>query len=186
MRGPVAGRYASALYELASEEKVLPKQKSKVDKVEEELKAVRQIIADNDNLQNLLYHPQITSTAKKETLDKLFKGRISNVTGNFLALLVDRRREMYFPDIVDEYIALANAGRNIVETQVVSAVELNDKEKDELRKILGTLAGQKVQISFTVDPSLVGGVVVRMGDKIIDGSVKTRLASMKESLKAIS
>jgi F-type H+-transporting ATPase subunit delta len=63
---------------------------------------------------------------------------------------------------------------------------LNDKEKGDLNQILGKLAGKKVQTSFTVDPSVIGGVVVRMGDKIIDGSVKTRLASMKESLKAIS
>jgi len=186
MRGPVAGRYAAALYELASEKKVPPKHTSKVDEVEDELKAIKQVITDNTDLQRLLYHPQITPAAKKELLDKLFKGKISDVTGNFLALLVDRRRETYFADIVDEYIALANAGRNIVAAQVASAVELNDKEKGELKKILGALAGQKVQTSFTVDPSLIGGVVGRMGDKIIDGSVKTRLASMKESLKAIS
>ncbi len=186
MRGPVAGRYAAALYELASEEKVPPKYKSKVDVVESELKAIEQVLEDHDDLQRLLYHPQITPAAKKELLDKLFKGKISEVTGNFLALLVDRRREAYFADIVAEYIALANAGRNIVAAQVASAVELNDKEKNELKRILGTLAGQKVQTSFTVDPSLIGGIVVRMGDKIIDGSVKTRLASMKESLKAIS
>lgn len=186
MRGPVAGRYAAALYEIASEEKALPKYKSKVDEIEDELKAIEQVINDNIDLQRLLYHPQITPAAKKELLDKLFKGKISDVTGNFLALLVDRRRETYFSDIVAEYIALANAGRNIVAAQVASAVELNDKEKGELKQILGTLAGQKVETSFTVDPSLIGGIVVRMGDKIIDGSVKTRLASMKESLKAIS
>lgn len=186
MRGPVAGRYAAALYEIASEEKVLTKYKSKVDEIEDELKAIEQVIAENADLQKLLYHPQITPAAKKELLDKLFKGKISEVTGNFLALLVDRRRETFFTDIVAEYIALANAGRNIVAAQVTSAVELNDKEKGELKQILGTLAGQKVETSFTVDPSLIGGVVVRMGDKIIDGSVKTRLATMRESLKAIS
>ena len=80
--------------------------------------------------------------------------------------MVDRRRETYFADIVDEYIALANAGRNIVAAQVASAVELNDKEKGELKQILGTLAGQKVETSFTVDPSLIGGVVYVWGIKL--------------------
>lgn len=186
MRGPVAGRYAAALYETASEEKVLPKYKNMVDTVEGELKGIEKVIEDNPDLQKLLYHPQITPAAKKELLVKLFEGKVSDVTGNFLALLVDRRRETYFTDIVAEFIALANAGRNILAAQIASAVELNDKEKGELNKILGSLAGKKVQTSFTVDPSIIGGVVVRMGDKIIDGSVKTRLASLKERLKAIS
>lgn len=186
MRGPVARRYAAALYDIASEKKVLPKYKSMVDRVEGDLKAVEKILAENIDLQKLLYHPQITPAAKKELLNQLFKGQISDVTGNFLALLVDRRRETYFADIVAEFVALANAGRNIVTAQVASAVELNDKEKGELNRILAGLTGKKVQTSFTVDPSLIGGIVVRMGDKIIDGSVKTRLATLKERLKAIS
>jgi F-type H+-transporting ATPase subunit delta len=186
MRGPVARRYAAALYEIASEVKGLEKYKNMVDVVEGELTAIEKVVEESPDLQRLLYHPQITPAAKKETLVKLFKGKISDVTGNFLALLVDRRRETYFADIVAEFVALANIGRNIVAAQIASAVELNDKEKGELKQILGKLAGKKVQTSFAVDPSIIGGVVVRMGDKIIDGSVKTRLASLKESLKAIS
>ncbi|MDD2554297.1 MAG: F0F1 ATP synthase subunit delta [Desulfotomaculaceae bacterium] len=186
MRGPVAGRYAAALYEIALEKKDLPEQENMVDVVEGELKAVEKVIEENSGLQKLLYHPQITPAAKKETLVKLFEGKISKVTGNFLALLVDRRRETYYADIVAEYIALANAGRNIIAAQITSAVALNEKEKAELNQIMGKLAGKKVQTSFAVDPSIIGGIVVRMGDKIIDGSVKTRLASMRESLKAIS
>jgi len=82
MRGPVAGRYAAALYDIASEEKVLPKYKSMVDRVEIELKAVSEIIKGNSDLQKLLYHPQITPAAKKELLDRLFKGKISVITNN--------------------------------------------------------------------------------------------------------
>ena len=186
MRGPVAGRYAAALYEIALEKKDLPEQENMVDVVEGELKEDEKVIEENSGLNKMLYNPQITPAAKKETLVKLFEGRISKVTGNFLALLVDRRRETYYADIVAEYIALANAGRNIIAAQITSAVALNEKEKAELNQIMSKLAGKKVQTSFTVDPSIIGGVVVRMGDKIIDGSVKTRLAAMRESLKAIS
>ncbi len=186
MRGPVAGRYAQALYDIASEEKNLPKYKSMVDRIESELKEVRAILDENIELQRLLYHPQITAAAKKELLDQLFKGKISEVTGNFLALLVDRRRETYFGDIVDEFVALANADRGIVDARVTTAVELNDTEKGELSGILARLTGKKVQTSYAVDPSIIGGVIVRMGDKIIDGSVKTRLTTLKDRLKAIS
>lgn len=186
MRGPVAGRYAAALYDIASEKKVLPKYKSMVDKVEDELKAIGAVIKENTDLQKLLYHPQITPVAKKELLDRLFKGKISDITNNFLALLVDRRRETYFDSIVEEFISLANAGRNIVASSVTSAVELGDQEKGELNRILAKLTGQKVTTTYAVDPSLMGGIVVRIGDKIIDGSVRTRLATLKERLKATS
>lgn len=186
LRGAVAGRYAEALYEIASREKVLPKYKSMVDRVEEELKAVKEVIEGNRDLQQLLYHPRITAEDKKEVLGKLFKGRVSDITINFLALLVDRRREAFFGDIVAEYIRLANAGRNIVAAQVASAVDLNDKEKGELNQVLSKLTGKKVRSTYVVDPSLIGGVVVRIGDKVIDGSIRTRLATLKERLKAIS
>jgi len=186
MRGPVAGRYAAALYDIASQEETLPKYKSMVDSVEDELKAISAVIKENTDLQKLLYHPQITPAAKKELLDQLFKGKISVITNNFLALLVDRRRETYFEGIVEEFVSLANAGRNIVASSIASAVELDDKEKGELSKILAKLTGQKVTTSYVVDPSLIGGIVVRMGDKIIDGSVRTRLATLKERLKATS
>lgn len=185
MGGPVAGRYAAALYDIA-EEKGLPKGKSVVDKIEGELKAIEAILKENADLQKLLYHPQITPADKKELLRKLFEGKISDVTGNFLALLVDRRREIYFEAIVAEFVALANAGRNIIAASVATAVELDDKEKGELNKILAKLTGKEVRTSYTVDQSLIGGVTVRMGDKIIDGSVRTRLATLKERLKATS
>jgi len=179
LRGAVAGRYAEALYDIASKQKM-------VDKIEAELKAVEAVIEENADLQKILYHPQITAKDKKELLDLLLKGKVSETTGNFLALLVDRRREAFFGDIVAEFVNLANAARNIVAARVTSAVELNDREKGKLDQILGRLTGKKVQTSYAVDPSLIGGVVVRMGDKIIDGSIKTRLATLKERLKAIS
>lgn len=179
IRGAVAGRYAEALFEIASSQ-------NQVDLIEQELRALEAIFQENADLQQILYHPQITTADKKDLLSSIFTGKISVVTGNFLALLVDRRRETFFGDIVAEYVNLANAGRNIVTAQVVSAVELNDGERDKLDQTLTRLTGKKVQTSYTVDPSLIGGVVVRIGDKIIDGSIKTRLATLKERLKSIS
>ena len=179
IKGAVAGRYAEALYEIASG-------KNLVDQIESELRAIETVLNENKDLQQILYHPQITTASKKELLEQIFKGRISEVTGNFLALLVDRRREAFFGDIVAEFTNLANAARNIVAAQVTSAVELDDKERGKLDQVLAKLTGKNVQTSYTIDRSLIGGVVVRIGDKIIDGSIKTRLATLKERLKAIS
>lgn len=179
IRGAIAGRYAQALYEIAAQEK-------KVDDLEQELLAVEQLLKQHPDLRKILLHPQITPVAKKELLKKLFEGRLSEITGNFLALLIDHRRESFLGDIVAEFVAIANAARNIITAQVTSAVELSDKEKSSMAKVLNQAAGKKVLVSYVVDPHLIGGVVVRMGDRVIDGSVRTRLASLRERLKAIS
>lgn len=179
LRGAVAGRYAEALYDIALKQNL-------VDQLEAELKAIEEIFRGSADLQQVLYHPQITIADKKDLFNNLFKGKVLDVTGNFLALLVDRRREAFFGDIVAEFVNMANTARNIVAANVASAVELNDKEKGTLGQILAKLTGKKVQTSYAVDPSLIGGVVVRIGDKIIDGSIKTRMATLKERLKAIS
>jgi F-type H+-transporting ATPase subunit delta len=186
MRGPVARRYAHALFDLAFEKDTASNKKSLVDIIESELLEIRTILNNNIELQKVLYHPQIVAAEKKDLLDQLFKGKISEVTSNFLALLVDRRRENYLSDIVDEYVVLANESRGVVEAHVTSAVELKDEEKSELSSILARLTGKKVQTTYQVDPSIVGGVIVRIGDKIIDGSIKTRLTTLREQLKAIS
>jgi len=179
IRGAIAGRYAQALYEIAAQEK-------KVDDLEQELLAVEQLLKQYPDWRKILLHPQITPVEKKELLKKLFEGRLSEITGNFLALLIDHRRESFLGDIVAEFVAAANAGRNIVTAQVTSAVELDDKEKSKIIAVLNRLAGKKAQVAFAVDPHLVGGAVVRMGDKVIDGSVRARLTSLRERLKAIS
>jgi len=186
MRGPVARRYARALFDLACEKDAAPQERNMVDQIESELLEIRTILKNNIELQKVLYHPQIVTADKKDLLDQLFEGKISEITSNFLALLVDRRREKYFSDIVDEYVALANESRGVVEANVTSAIELKDEEKSELNSILAKLTGKKVQTIYDVDPAIVGGVIVRIGDKIIDGSIKTRLNTLGEQLKAIS
>lgn len=179
LKGAVAGRYAEALYDIAVRDNA-------VDRIEQELKSLEVILKESEDLQKVLFHPQITADDKKELLEKVFSGKISPVTANFLALLVDRRRETFFGDITAEFVKRANEGRNTVTASVTSAVELNDAEKAGMDKTLAKMTGKTVQVSYSVDPSLVGGVVVRIGDKIIDGSVKTRLCDMRERLKAIS
>ncbi len=179
LRGAVGGRYAEALYELA-------KRDDKVDTVEQELKEIDQLIKDDKDLQKILYHPRITAEEKKDLLKELFEGKVSEVTFEFLKLLVERQREQFLSDIVDYFVDKANADRNIIAARIASAVELNDKEKADLEAMLAKITGKKVVTDFSVDPSLIGGVVVRIGDRVIDGSIRTRLAAMREHLRLIS
>lgn len=179
LKGAVAGRYSTALYNLASEANV-------VGQVEEEIKAVAAAVRDNQTLKQVLYHPQITVANKKGLLEAVFKDQVLPLTSNFLALLIDRRRETFLQDIVDEFVEQANKDRNIVQAKVSTAVELIEEEKKAIEQLLAKITGKKVQSSFVVEPSLVGGVLVHIGDKVIDGSIKARLDNMRETLRKIS
>jgi len=179
LKGAVSGRYAEALYELAARDGM-------VDQVEEELKTINGIVRDSIELQKVLFHPRITAAEKKDFLKNLFADKLSRITENFLFLLVDKQREVFLDDIVSVFTELANRARNVVRAEVTSAVELNKEEKKKLGDVLNRLTGSTVKTVFAVDPALLGGVVVRIGDRVIDGSLRTRLAVMREHLRQIS
>jgi F-type H+-transporting ATPase subunit delta len=179
LRGAVAGRYAEALYEIALKENL-------VDQLEAELKAVVDVFNKSEQLKKVLFHPRITAAEKKEVLASLFKDQISEIALDFLGLVVDRQREIYIADITAYFTGLANKARNISDVQVTSAVELTKEEKKKLAAAMAKSTGKKVRLSFDVDQGLLGGVVVRAGDKVIDGSVRTRLQTLREQLRQIS
>lgn len=179
LKGAVAGRYAEALYEIAVRDNI-------VDSLEIELKAVAESIEDSPELKTVLYHPRISGGEKKEVIKSLFAERLSPVTVNFLSMVIDRQRENFLGDMVAVFVDLANKARNITDIHVTSAVELTATQKQMMSDNLCKVTGRKVKITYSVDPSLMGGVVARVGDKVIDGSIKTRLASLREHLRQIS
>lgn len=179
LKGAVGSRYAEALFEIAREQ-------GNLDQLEAELRAVSSVVDSSRELQKVLYHPQITPEEKKEIVKNIFAGRVSQITASFLYLLIDHKREMFLKDIVSFFTEMANRARNLVEVQVTSAVELEKEEKKKLTEVMEKVTGKKVRAEYFVDPSLIGGVVVRVGDRVIDGSIRTRLASMREHLRQIS
>ncbi|ABO51655.1 ATP synthase F1 subcomplex delta subunit [Desulforamulus reducens MI-1] len=175
LRGAVARRYAQALYEIAQE-------KNALEAMEQELKGVAEAIEGTRELQKVLYHPQVLPGEKKNLLKALFTDKVSDETLNFLGLVVDKRRENYIAGIAAEFSVLANEARGKVAAEVTTAIEIDEKQKQELVKVASRMAGKEVEPTFGVDPSLIGGVVVRIGSKVIDGSIKTRLATIKSRL----
>lgn len=174
----VARRYAEALYDLAAETGM-------VDRMENELEAVSEAIKASAELKKILHHPRITAEEKKGLIKDLFAGKVSPVMENFLYLLIDRKREALLDEIRERFVDLANKARNIVRAEVTSAVELTAKEKEELQEVLGRITKKNVKISYQVDPGIIGGVVVRIGDRVIDGSLRTRLAAMRDHLRQV-
>lgn len=171
----LASRYAQALYELAAEKKAL-------DEVEKQLAVVEEALAASPDLATLLYHPQVPVAAKKETVTKVFGSELTDYVRNFLLLLIDKRRETALLPIIREYRVLANQARNILEAEVTTAMPLDAAEQQGLVAKLSAVTGKNVVVKTNVDRCLLGGVVVKIGDKLIDGSVVRQLKALQAAL----
>lgn len=171
----VVRRYAHALFQTANRD-------SAVDQVENDLKAVDEVLRQVPRLARVLKAPTISGSQKRALLEQVFAQRVSPLSLRFLGLLVDRRRESVLTDVYEEYRRLANEHRRILPVQVTAAVPMTDAERDALAAALSRKTGKKVVLQVSIDPSLMGGLMVRMGDTIIDGSVKTRLAQLRSWL----
>lgn len=173
----LALKYAQAVYEIASE-------KTMLDEVEKQLKLVEATIAGHADLATLMYHPLVPAPAKKETVSRIFAGELDEFVQNFLLLLIDKRREPALPAIISEYIRLANEARNIAEAEVFTAKELSAEQLQALAAKLSKVTGKNIVLKTTVEQELIGGIVVKIGDKLIDGSVGRQLKMLKASLLA--
>ncbi len=174
----VARRYAEAFFSIAREA-------NKVDEFELELDKAVETIEGTENFQDYLAHLLIPAKEKKEVIFKIFEGSISQMTLNFLLMIIDKRREAYIGVIVEQYKDLADESRNIMKAQLISAQEVSADEMKILAEKLSASTGKTVQLKQTVDPDLIGGIKIRMQDQIIDATVAKRLEMLKEKLKQV-
>ncbi len=171
----LAIRYAKAIYEIAVENAVLKE-------IGAQLNSVQETIASQEDLADFMYHPHIKPEAKKEVLEKIFKGQLADEVYKFLMLLVDKRREGLLKQIAAEYEVLANVEQNILEADVVVARPLSQEQEAKLVKKFSDTTGKRVVIKTKIDSSILGGVIVKIGDKLIDGSVIRQMQVLKRNL----
>ena len=171
----LAQKYATAIFEIAKEE-------NKLVPYGEELATVRQNLFNIPQARAFFQNPQIQNEAKKALITKCFKGEISKNIFNFLLLLVDKRRIGVFEAIEEEYRKLSNRERGILIADVTTARGMNRKQQEQLQKKLASITNKKVQLRLHEDEKILGGVIVKIGDKRIDGSVAGRLEAMRQQL----
>lgn len=172
----VPRRYAQALLMIATE-------KNALEQYEQELETFEQILTEEPNLKKIMDNPKILPEEKKKMLKSVIKDRLSPIVSNFLFLIVEKRREGIFIDIIREYKYYADQARNIIDAEVRSAVQLTDKDFRELEQRLSQATGKKVRLKSAIDTSLIGGVVVRVGDTVMDGSIVKKLSLLKNRLQ---
>ena len=171
----LARKYSKAIFEIAQEEK-------KLDDYGKELAAVRKDLFRSDEVRSFFQNPQIQSEAKKALLKKCFQGELSDVVYHFLLLLVDKRRIGIFEAIEEDFRTLSNQAQGIVIADITTAQSIGTAQQEKLREKLAAVTGKKVRLRLHENKDIIGGVVVKIGDKRIDGSVTGRLENLKREL----
>ena len=178
IRASLAGRYASALFDLASEAGTVTAVESDLDKLEAGL-------AESPELKMLTTNPRVSrGQAEKALWGVSAIMGLSQLTQNFLGTLARNRRLAQLPGIIRAFRSIAAAQRGEVAAEVTSAHALTDAQLDDLKRRLTAREGRTVKLSTKVDPDLLGGLVVTIGSKRIDGSIRTRLNSLSQAMKA--
>lgn len=172
----VARRYAEAFFSIAREA-------DKIDAYQAELEQVITAITEIDGMKEYLDHLLVPPREKKELVQKVFGEQLSSMTMNFLFMVIDKRRESYLEFICREYVEMADESRNIKQAELYAAREVPQSELDALQERLSASTGKKVVLKLTVDPALLGGAKIRMGDQIVDGTAAKKLQMLKEKLK---
>jgi F-type H+-transporting ATPase subunit delta len=171
------GRYASALFDLASEN-------GTVSAVESDLERLEQALSESPDLAGLIRNPQISRSDASKAMDSV-SGllTLSPLTRNFVGVLAGNRRLARLPEIIRAFFAIAAAARGEATAQVTSAHPLGEDQVEALRQKLEAREGRNVKIKTSVDPELLGGLVVTIGSKRIDSSIRTRLNSLAHAMK---
>ena len=172
----VARRYAQALLELGIEQ-------GNLDRMVEEVATVADAWQTSPDLRNALENPLVSHAAKKAVMNELIDQIGAGLTiRHALLLLVDRRRVKTLPYVASAFRELSDARRGVLRAEVTSAAPLSDGYYVRLQGQLEKMTGKKVVVDKRTDPALIAGVVTRIGDRIFDGSLRTRLQSMKDAL----
>ncbi len=175
----VAGRYATALFELALEENAL-------DQVEQDLNRFNQALDAVEDLRRLVMSPVFTADEQQRAMAAVLdEVKIEGLTANFLKLVAKNRRLFASPDMIKAFRSLLANHRGQTSAEVISAAPLEEGQVRALQTALNAALHKDVQLEQRVDPTLLGGLIVRVGSRMIDNSLRTKLNSLKHVMKEV-
>lgn len=177
--GGVAGRYASALFDLAEEA-------NQVRQVEKDLSALQGLLDESADLKRMVRSPVFSSEEQGRAIAAVAeKAGLAPLVINFVKVLARNRRLFALSDMIRTFLTLAARQRGEITAEVSSAHPLAEDQLAALRETLRASAGKEVQIVTKVDPTLLGGLIVKMGSRMIDSSLRTKLTSLKTAMKEV-
>jgi F-type H+-transporting ATPase subunit delta len=169
--------YAAGIFEIARAE-------DQLERVQNELLQIARAFRSSDELRDSLSNPQLPADRKSAIVNGLLESRASELTIAFVNFLVGLGRASSLPDIVDELAETAAAAVNREVAEIRTAIELDPATVERVVAALARQTGKRLEPKVIVDPSVIGGIVARVGDTVIDGSVQKRLSGLREALKA--
>ncbi|MBU0485433.1 MAG: F0F1 ATP synthase subunit delta [Proteobacteria bacterium] len=173
----LAKRYAKALFAVGKEE-------GSLEELSRNLAEVAAAIATTPELIDALVNPVYPVEVREKVMDYVIKSmKASQVMANFLNLLVQKKRANVLADIAEVFQVMVDDDNNICRGKVVSATELSSSLNDKVKAMLEKITGRQVILKNEVDPSIIGGLIAKVGDLVLDGSIKTQLTGLKESIK---
>ena len=173
----VSGRYATALFELARDEK-------SIDAVKADLDRFEAMLDDSADLKRLVRSPVFAADTQSKALSAVLdKAEITGISANFLKVLTANRRLFAVSDVIRAFRALVARFRDEASAEVAVAEPLSDKNLDALKTALKAVSGKDVTLNVKVDPSIIGGLVVKLGSRMVDSSLRTKLNSIKHAMK---
>lgn len=175
----VAERYATALFELARDAGTL-------DEIEADLKQFAGLVEESADLKRLVRSPVFSADEQRRAISAVLdKAEIGGLVGNFIRVAAQNRRLFAVPDMITAFGRLLASYRGEVSAEVTSAEPLSEAHLDDLKAALKASLGRDVSLETHVDSSLIGGLIVRVGSRMIDGSIKTKLNSLKLAMKEV-
>ncbi|MFT8348606.1 F0F1 ATP synthase subunit delta [Clostridium saccharoperbutylacetonicum] len=166
-------RYALALYEIAEKN-------NKVDEYLQDLKEICDLFDSNEDFYQVIKHPKVNTAKKKQLFNDLFKGKIDEELLAFLIVLIEKGRILYLREKLNQMVGIDLERRNTIRGVVKTAVPLLDGELEQLRDIFEKKYDKTILFDTKIDKSLLGGVYVKVGNDIIDGTIKSKIEEMKE------
>ncbi|MBR5711974.1 MAG: ATP synthase F1 subunit delta [Lachnospiraceae bacterium] len=179
MAGAVSKTYGHALFSLAVES-------DQVDRLLEEAQTVQKVLADNPDVTKLYEHPKITPEEKQAFTEQCFAGRVSNEMTGFLVLAVRNGRAKELSQMLTEIIREAKEYKGIGCVTVTTPVTMSEAQRKRLEaKLLSTTSYRTLETEYRIDPKLIGGIVIRIGDRVVDGSIRTQLDNMARDMAQV-
>ena len=177
--GGLSGRYATALFELADAE-------NQLDQVANDLELVSEVLVSSEDLRRLIRSPVISRKDQQIAMNLILsKMKVSSLTLKFVGVIAENRRLDCIGQIIKAFQALIADRRGEVTAEVVSAVSLSNSQIGDLRKVLEKISGKQVTVSKSVSEDLLGGLIVKMGSRMVDSSLKTKLNKLRFAMKGI-
>ena len=175
----VAGRYATALFELADEANA-------IDAVSTDLDSFSAMLAESEDLRRLVGSPAFSAEEQTAAINAVLgSAKISGIAANFIGLVASKRRLFALPGMIRAYRAKVAEAKGIVAAEVTLAEEPSAAQLKDITATLKDVAGQDVALSVKIDPAIIGGLVVKMGSRMVDASLKTKLNSIRLAMKEV-